>query len=245
MVARFPIRNIHIILFYAILFLFTPLTQDQWIIALALSFFCYISFDIYYHRYCSHKSFEIGPFSEDMLQLFCFPLGFRSAIDVVTYHRYHHKYSDTPKDPLWPTGAPLWKVIIQHPDLQAEVNRTEMIRMSRDIIRHPKHSFVHKYSYTTLAICLAVLAVWDYTWISVFFGIPALISFLIITFGGAILQHCQGRPLESRALDILSLGLLVNHKHHHDDSTDPRHGTFDLIYPFIWWIREPYSYNNR
>lgn len=64
-----------------------------------------------YHRYFSHRSFEVGAWYEYLVLLLGPLSGSGSLLGWVGVHRMHHNHSDTELDPHSPKHQPVWKVL--------------------------------------------------------------------------------------------------------------------------------------
>ena len=114
---------------------------------LALSFVAYVGFlwlghDLYYHRFLSHRSFDMPGW----LQRVCCLLGvyclFGTPIGIASTHVRHHRYADTEDDPH-PAHHPWRAWFWLHPGMQKR-DRATLVRLSKE----PWLRFVGRHYFT-------------------------------------------------------------------------------------------------
>ncbi|KAF6153837.1 hypothetical protein GIB67_001070 [Kingdonia uniflora] len=113
----FPLRNtldiVHTFIFFSVhsLCLFAPFTFSWGVLRLALVLFVFFGLfgiNISYHRNLTHKSFKLPKWLEYTFAYIGLHALQGEPIWWVSAHRYHHKFSDTVKDPHSPIIAGFW-----------------------------------------------------------------------------------------------------------------------------------------
>ena len=90
---------------YALYILFTNNVSYWWLLGTVLGYICIMILGVSacYHRMLSHKSFSVNSLTKKIMLWFSALSCQGSPIFWVTIHRgYHHRYSDTEKDPHSP-----------------------------------------------------------------------------------------------------------------------------------------------
>ncbi len=230
-----------IVLFH--LFFFIVLVKYVPLMLLLLGFIwstiVWISFDISFHRMWSHKSLSCPKYMEWIFSFINVFTGMKSAIDFCGPHIWHHKYSDTKKDTNWPEGMPIWKIIVQHKSVYYNVNKTEMLKMCKHLLKNDTVKFFHRYFYFIFLALHIVLVFINPILIIPIISIPVLFAYMIIIPGGALLQHTWGEKIytdkssNNKLLSFISLGFLCQHSNHHKHpysyTFDTDGDAFDLI----------------
>jgi len=218
-------KYFYYIVFHLILILiFNPI----WIIAIPFSLVVYLTVDIGLHRLWTHKSYECNLILKNIM-FYLSTISGLSLIGFVSMHRYHHKYSDTKKDPTWYND---WKrflnIIFQTNFYMKYINTKEMIIMSRDVIKNSLYSFQHKHLYNILIILNIILLIIDPILAVTFLSIPVIFSYILLVPLSGIAQHTFW---DAKWLNIITLGLQSSHNYHHKHPTKydwSSNGEFDL-----------------
>lgn len=185
-----------------------------------------------YHRYFTHKSFEMNRFWQFIFAFLGATNGQKSALWWAAGHRYHHKFSDTPEDihsPLhqkWESHGG-WVLLKKHTEL-----KTEFIP---DLLKFPELVWLHKYQFLPIfswTILMFIVGGWN----AILWG--TFISSLMNWHGTFIvnsLSHIWGsQPFESNdnSRNSFIIALLTMgegwHNNHHAYSKSANHG-------FYWW----------
>ncbi len=211
-------------------------------LCLVLFFSIGMSIGAGYHRYFSHRAYEMHPAAETFFLLFGSLALQNSVLIWARDHRNHHRYLDTEHDPYSVTRGFWWAHIFWmfHKD-----DASRGFANVPDLLKNPRVMLQHKYS-TKLGLVLGLglpLAV------GALFGRPLggllWLGFLRIalvhqtTFFVNSLAHIWGkRPFdgESTARDNGIVALLTHgegwHNFHHRFPSDFRNG-------YRWWQWDP------
>ena len=102
-----------------------------------------LSNTLFYHRFLSHRSFEIQPVLQYVF-LFGGLIGYLgSPYSYAIIHRYHHKHSDKDKDPHTPKKSFLWgnmiwlffydkHQVLAHKNLAQDLEDMPVVRLGRN-----------------------------------------------------------------------------------------------------------------
>ncbi len=104
---------------------------------------------VFYHRYLSHRTFKVRPWSFYLFLIVSFLGIYGSPISWAAVHREHHRHTDTKKDPHSPLFRPLFEV--QFLSFLA----TPKLFYVKDLLRIKPLVFVHK-NYFRLHAILAI-----------------------------------------------------------------------------------------
>lgn len=139
--------------FLAILGLFYFTYDLVSIITILLTYFLYagIGISMMYHRYWTHRTFEMHPFLVWFLSFFGIVAGRGSILGWVYIHRLHHKHADTDKDPHLPKNYKKWKSFFP---ILMKYGEKMNIFIVRDML-DKKQSFIGKYY-------LLIILVWAF-----------------------------------------------------------------------------------
>ncbi len=99
-----------------------------------------------YHRVFSHKTHDLPAWKENII-LFCAALaGQGSSITWTAIHRgYHHKHSDTEKDPHSPVAHGWWHAFFGWTLGITEAANVVNMKYAIDLLRKPNHVWFHKH----------------------------------------------------------------------------------------------------
>lgn len=103
-----------------------------WLVLSLIAYIAYLWFghDLYYHRYLSHRAFDMPV----AMQRVCAVLGvfclFGTPIGIAATHVRHHRHADTDKDPH-PAHSPWRAWFWVHPSM-GERDRATVARLSKD-----------------------------------------------------------------------------------------------------------------
>lgn len=169
-----------------------------------------------YHRLISHRSFYAPLWFERLIALFA-TIGLTGpAIDWVSIHKAHHKYSDTDKDPHSPDY--LGKLRVHFLTMFAKIEPKYAGRMLKD----PFYRFQRRWYFAINAVYATTLYLIDpfalvYAWL-----FPAA---LVVGFGTAILStsHRDKKPHNDFLLAMLTWGDAFHDQHHSNPGTARLH----------------------
>lgn len=143
-----------------------------WVSLAGYVFLAIFGLEIGHHRYFSHRSFTASPFVDRFL-LVCTifvgagPTGFWTAL-----HRYHHKYSDTDKDPHRPVDQPILCYFHCNDRSRSEFEWS----MAGDLLKDPVHLWLLQYyNYVYFGFIAIMYIINPYIALYVFV-IPAIIT---------------------------------------------------------------------
>lgn len=154
-----------------------------------------------YHRYFSHREFNVNPTIECVM-LYCGLLcGGRSALTWVGVHRMHHAYSDTEKDPHSPKYHPWYDIIFSRWKVKKIPRRFVM-----DLLDNPRVMFFHRYRkviYFSSLILTGIIPV-------LFLTVMSYIGFGILNYFG----HSKTGPINNVFINMIA-PFEGNHRDHH------------------------------
>lgn len=143
-----------------------------WYSLLGYFFLSIFGLEIGHHRYFSHRSFTASKFVDRFL-LACTifvgagPTGFWTAL-----HRYHHKYSDTDKDPHRPFDQPILCYFHCNDRSRSEFEWN----MAGDLLKDPVHLwFLMYYNYFYFGVLAVIFLINPYVALYGFI-IPAILT---------------------------------------------------------------------
>lgn len=160
-----------------------------------------------YHRYLSHSMFECNRFWQFVLTFFAHIMMVGSAIEWVSQHREHHRYSDTESDPHSPTFQGWFKSHF------LQVYSIPSVKYAVHLLRLPEYRFQHKYYWHLIASWAMLLYVIDpsmilHAWLAPA-GLAKVIGSLIYSF-----SHRQAEPHNDTWLGLITGGEGWHANHH-------------------------------
>lgn len=180
-----------------------------------------------FHRFLSHRSFEMSPILEKVFSFFGAIGGTGSALGWVALHRAHHQHSDRPQDPHSPSNGKLALFLSRY---RFRLNKWAV----RDMIADPFHRTIHAYYHV-------VLALWAFFWFLLDFrlfifvvAVPMAIQIWVSILSNCF-NHLAGyRNFETNEkstnnffIALISWGEGWHNNHHHA----PRRWSFQVK----WW----------
>lgn len=234
-----------------ILSLSISLSYQQIIVGIFFTLFIYFFIvDLGWHRYFCHKSLYVSTYWENLFLFFGIFTGMGSPIVFISTHRWHHKYSDTPKDIHSPHHLPILHILTQNVS-KVNVDPKLIVMTAKDWIKDKRMKFYHKHSYNILFFLVILISIIDFTWLVPLLAWPILITYVTTVLFAGLLQHFVGERIandksgNSKLLSYISLGFIAGHSNHHFDpsryswSVDNDH--FDLggeIAKVLKWDRK-------
>lgn len=127
-------------------------SPQEWMIPV-LVYFCTgcLGITMTFHRFLTHRSFDLDRHWEYLFSLFGALGGTGSPLGWKMFHVLHHKYADTPRDPHSPQHAG-WSVLFG--SYAADFDKWAV----RDLITDPFHRFLHDYYFPILIVWGTILA---------------------------------------------------------------------------------------
>jgi len=186
-----------------------------------------------YHRLLSHRAWPAPRWFE----IFGTLLGVLSftgtSITRTVIHRYHHSFTDTPKDPHSPVVLGIFGTYF--PMLQED--KKFDLRVVADLLRDPFHRNLHRYYFLILLMFLIMMAlIFSFPWFLALFVAPGALCWMNISICN-IFCHLgkEEQIVNSKLLAILTFGEGW-HKYHHDNpnEADFGQGRWD---PGFWVVR--------
>ena len=178
------------------------------------------------HRYLSHNSFSVSPWTHKYLVLFSALPGVGSPLIWAAMHRSHHDNADTPKDPHSPYFNSLVDIVT------GECYKKTISRKYISPLLKDKYLlFFHKNYYLSLFILFSIIYLsFGFKTTGYIFILPILLCNLITSLG-IILNHTEGyrnfiTPDRSRNSLILNLLTFGDgwHNNHHKFPNKYKHG---------------------
>jgi len=162
-----------------------------------------------YHRLLSHKAFKSPKWFEYLCVYFGTTLMFGSVIQWVAWHREHHRYADTDKDP----HAPKFKGYIYSHFLH--MFYAIKPKYAADLMRSKFYQFQHKHFFKLITVYGLLLYLIDpfavlYLWLAPV-GICKILLPLSLSY-----SHRNGKAHDDVIAGIITAGECF-HKTHHDD----------------------------
>ena len=160
-----------------------------------------------YHRYLSHGMLEVNRFWQFILTFFAHIMMVGSAIEWVSQHREHHRYSDTESDPHSPTFRGWFRSHF------LQVYSIPSVKYAVHLLRLPEYRFQHQYYWHLIGAWLILLYIIDpqsilYAWLAPA-GLAKLIGSLVYSY-----SHRGGRPQNDTWVGYLTGGEGWHHNHH-------------------------------
>lgn len=160
-----------------------------------------------YHRYLSHSMFEVNRVWQFILTFWAHIMMVGSAIEWVSQHREHHRYSDSDRDPHSPT----FKGWFRSHFLQ--VYSIPSVKYAVHLLRLPEYRFQHKYYWHLIGAWAILLYIIDpqsilYAWLAPA-GLAKLIGSLVYSY-----SHRGGEPQNDSWVGYLTGGEGWHHNHH-------------------------------
>lgn len=230
-------------LLFICLFLFGisifSITLDMLILSLFSLMIFYFSQDAINHRHHSHNSIKVPNYLQPILLFLTVPLGAGSPIIDIAFHKWHHKYPDTPKD-FYSMKHNLFAFLLREYDFKKmNINKIELFKETSHLRKDKYMNFLHDYSNFIFLLLLFTLMLINFN-----LGISVIvIPFLyhnIIT--NTIMHNLQHQKIFidyfSKFVSYISFGLYTDHVYHHKNSSDPKVHKVDLfghIYQKIGW----------
>ena len=200
-----------------------------------------------YHRYFSHRSFKTSRAFQLLLAVGAQTAGERGVLWWASHHRWHHKYSDTPRDVHSPGLRGFWYSHVGWV-LSSNWNETDPA-LVKDLMRFPELRFLNRGFMEVVPIAALGLAflllgglqafVWGF-----------LVSSVLVWHGSFLinsLAHVFGRRRYDTSDDSRNsflLALVTNgegwHNNHHRFPSSARQGIrwweIDVTYYVLWLL---------
>lgn len=214
--------------FFFIFALFQHANPTFWMLSFVI-YFCTgcLGITVTFHRFLSHRSFEMSPTLEKLFSFFGALGGTGSALGWVALHRAHHQHSDLDQDPHSPTNGKLALFLSRY---RFQLNKWAV----RDMIADPFHRTVHAYYHVILLFWALVWLTLDFKLFLFVVAVPMAIQIWV-----SILSNCFNHLLGYRNFEtnekstnnffiaLISWGEGWHNNHHRH----PHHWNFQVK----WW----------
>ncbi len=218
--------------FVPLLALLTGVTKTALVLLVGLYVLRMLAITCGYHRYFSHRTYKMNRAMQFVVGFIGTTAAQRGPIWWAKYHRDHHKYADTDRDPHTPKDGFWWSHIGWV--LSGDFHDCDY-RGMEDLTKYPELVFINKHDWIgpwVLGILCTVVGGWSGLVLG-FFG--STIGVWHATFSINSLTHLVGRrryatPDTSRnsfALALVTMGEGWHNNHHHY----PR----SVRQGFFWW----------
>lgn len=241
MLRMYSIIPVQIFGIYAIYQILSDASPGWWFVGTILGYVCIMMIGVSacYHRLLSHKGFQVHAITKKIMLWFSAISCQGSPIFWVTIHRgYHHRYSDTDKDPHSPLHGFWHSYMSWMFKLKDGDHNTKYVV---DLLRDKDVVFFHKYyNYiiwiSHLAIMLISFDMWLYCVM-----LPAFLTFHNFAFQTSM-THSKAygyRNYETRdnSRNVKWLWPFILgeawHNNHHGDAMNPNYGGRH------WWELDP------
>ncbi len=186
-----------------------------------------------YHRYFAHRSFKTSRAFQFLLALLGTTAMQNGPIWWASWHRWHHKFSDTPKDAHSPLHGGLWHAHIgwflsdngDEPDLSNVPDLTRFAEL-RFLDRH-KWLPIISYAFVCLAVGGLPGVVWGFCLSTVLVLQATMLINSLAHVWGTRRYATNDASRNNALLAVLTLGEGWHNNHHHA-MTSARQG-------FFWW----------
>jgi stearoyl-CoA desaturase (Delta-9 desaturase) len=205
------------------------------VVALAVGGYCLRMFAITagFHRYFSHRSYKTSRFVQFLLALVGTMAMQNGPLWWASWHRHHHKHSDTQRDTHSPRMHGLWHAHLGWV-LDGKHDVPDLANV-RDLARFPELRFLERHKWLPLiAYALACLAIGGWAGLVWGFVVSTLCLFHAICLINSLAHLWGSRPYattdDSRNNAVLALLTLGEgwHNNHHHCMNSARQG-------FLWW----------
>lgn len=178
--------------------------------------------EIGFHRLFAHRSFKTQLWKERLLLVLGSLTCLGSSYGWAGTHRYHHKHSDTTKDPQSPIHYKWWNIWLCN-----WIPIKFSPRLVKDLIADPWHVFFHRYYFLLVAFTYLIFAVIDLRIAIFLFSASAVWMFHTSSLLIDIICHKYGYrnfdlPDNSRNnvwVNVVMLGAGLHNNHHADSSS--------------------------
>jgi len=200
-----------------------------WYLLSLVSYILYIlvGHNIGLHRYFSHRSFSLSKPMEAFVVWCSTCCCIGSPINYVATHTYHHKNSDTAKDPHGPLRGLKSVLFVWHRTLlPCEVIITKnLVRTAKD------YKWLHEYYHAILIVYGIFLYSISWKLLLFFWLLPSSIVVWCLSIS-VYMQHSKGSPTNTIWSEILACGE-GGHLEHHKNPSSPKYsspGRKDFVY---------------
>lgn len=210
---------------------------------LIVGYLCYwfmqdIVQSLFMHRWASHKFWNPPKWVQKILSSIAVVGLIGTPITYAAWHRTHHAFSDTDKDPHSPSLQGWFHVVFAH-------YHTAEVKRATDRMRDSYFVWLTKNMMSLMILGnLAVFILLPFTWFMTVWAIPVAYTIFNTNFGVLVLSHKSGKP---ENLSVWALPLLyddgVFHKSHHDNPklSQSKYDVSGWIVTKLGWTNEKIS----
>jgi stearoyl-CoA desaturase (delta-9 desaturase) len=140
---------------------------------------CGLGIAVGYHRVFSHRTHQLPPWKENVIQFLAVFAGQGASIFWVALHRgYHHRLSDHAGDIHSPTVYGVYQAFVGWQRDITESTNTVSMKYAVDLLRKPNHVWFHKHHLKILWLVPITIALIDWQ--------LALCGFWLVTMIGVL-----------------------------------------------------------
>lgn len=191
------------------------------------------------HRLFAHRSFSTNPFIEKIIGYLATISAYAPILFWVAQHQYHHKYSDTDKDPTSPKRNGFWYSFLYWRFLKDNLDKTLLLHYcSKKIMKDKFLMFLNNNFTVIIWTHIILLSLIDVNLLLSIYLLPILIETTRVNLLNSV-SHVAKFPFNYRnhnsnddsynnlLIGYLSLGFGWHNNHHHDPTK--------LIIHDKWW----------
>lgn len=155
--------------FFPLFALFTEVKPFDWYLAISLYFIRMFFITAGYHRYFSHRAFQLNRFWQFVFAFMAETSGQKGVLWWAAHHRDHHRFSDTPRDPHSPKLKGFWESHIGW--IFNPKYKVVSFDKIRDFAKYPEIRFINEHDWIppwTLGIITWLIGGWSSLWVGFF-----------------------------------------------------------------------------
>ena len=220
-ISSIPFFVIHLLPFLAI---FTGVTREAIVLGVCLYVFRILSITLGYHRYFSHRSFQVSRPVQFLIAVAGTAAVQKGPLWWASKHRAHHLYSDTERDVHSPQRGFWWSHVGW---ILAKRHKGTDLDMVRDLAKYPELRLVERSDWV-LPWILGFGSFFLFGWSGLLIGyFGSLVIFWHVTFSVNSLAHVMGRrryatndtSRNSAIVAFFTFGEGWHNNHHHVPSS--------------------------
>lgn len=170
-----------------------------------------IILSLFMHRWAAHSLWNPPRWLQKILATLGAAVLQGTPISWAAWHRTHHAYSDTEKDPHSPKYKSIFYIIFLHHYHRAD------LRKGIDRARDPYFAWLSRYEgYVSLLIGLIFFSILPLQWFLTLWAVPVILLNIVPDLCSNVLCHSDGVVKNRHALWPLMFGETY-HKSHHED----------------------------
>ena len=213
--------------------------QIQWpIVALVWFLIGPVGIGVGFHRLFSHRQFETSPIIETALAVLGTLAAYAPVLFWASQHQYHHRHSDTDKDPSSPTQMGFWESFLWY-RLRSENEKMVVLDSycSKRILLNPTLRSLSRHFTKIVWGVILVLLLIDYNLLISAYLFPVAIEHLRINLVSSITHmnvpfsyrnfETEDTSQNNFVLGYLTMGFAWHNNHHNDERR--------LVLTHHWW----------